>query len=137
MLRISGGIEQPGELRFELAMCLLLGWIIVYFCVWKGIKSAGKVIVPNMFTSYLLCNYSNCKAITSISRSVSLGSLNAFTDPRKDRKLGATTKRKSLRPHSYIRASNLLLPDRHTMIIIMIRERTAQTVRKVLWFLKL
>ena len=24
-------------------MCLLLGWVIVYFCVWKGIKSAGKV----------------------------------------------------------------------------------------------
>ena len=44
VLKISGGIEEPGEVRFELAMCLLLGWIIVYFCVWKGIKSAGKVI---------------------------------------------------------------------------------------------
>ena len=60
MLQISGGIHEAGEVRFELAMCLLLGWIIVYFCVWKGIKSAGKVIqttdqlvrqtiVPNWF----------------------------------------------------------------------------------------
>lgn len=44
VLQISGGIHQAGEVRFELAMCLLLGWIIVYFCVWKGIKSAGKVL---------------------------------------------------------------------------------------------
>lgn len=43
VLKISPGIEDAGEVRFELAMCLLLGWIIVYFCVWKGIKSAGKV----------------------------------------------------------------------------------------------
>ena len=44
MLKISDGIHEAGEVRFELAMCLLLGWIIVYFCVWKGIKSAGKVL---------------------------------------------------------------------------------------------
>lgn len=43
VLEISPGIGTAGEVRFELAMCLLLGWIIVYFCVWKGIKSAGKV----------------------------------------------------------------------------------------------
>ena len=43
VLEISSGIGAAGEVRFELAMCLLLGWIIVYFCVWKGIKSAGKV----------------------------------------------------------------------------------------------
>lgn len=43
VLEISPGIGAAGEVRFELAMCLLLGWIIVYFCVWKGIKSAGKV----------------------------------------------------------------------------------------------
>ena len=43
VLQISPGIGDAGEIRFELAMCLLLGWIIVYFCVWKGIKSAGKV----------------------------------------------------------------------------------------------
>lgn len=54
VLRISGGIEQPGELRFELAMCLLLGWIIVYFCVWKGIKSAGKVVYFTATFPYLV-----------------------------------------------------------------------------------
>ena len=48
MLQITDGIHDAGEVRFELAMCLLLGWIIVYFCVWKGIKSAGKVPISNL-----------------------------------------------------------------------------------------
>uniref|UniRef100_A0A3Q2PKP0 Transporter n=1 Tax=Fundulus heteroclitus TaxID=8078 RepID=A0A3Q2PKP0_FUNHE len=42
VLKISGGIEEMGEVRWELALCLLLSWIICYFCVWKGIKSTGK-----------------------------------------------------------------------------------------------
>ena len=46
VLQLTDGIHKPGEVRFELAMCLLLSWIVVYFCVWKGIKSAGKVQVP-------------------------------------------------------------------------------------------
>ncbi|XP_074527607.1 sodium- and chloride-dependent betaine transporter-like [Halichoeres trimaculatus] len=42
VLNISGGIEEVGSLRWELALCLILSWIICYFCVWKGIKSTGK-----------------------------------------------------------------------------------------------
>uniref|UniRef100_A0A8C7P9F1 Transporter n=1 Tax=Oncorhynchus mykiss TaxID=8022 RepID=A0A8C7P9F1_ONCMY len=43
VLSISTGIEQIGRLRWELALCLLLAWILCYFCVWKGVKSTGKV----------------------------------------------------------------------------------------------
>ncbi|XP_014908198.1 sodium- and chloride-dependent GABA transporter 2-like [Poecilia latipinna] len=42
VLKISGGIEEVGGLRWELVLCLILSWIICYFCVWKGIKSTGK-----------------------------------------------------------------------------------------------
>ncbi|XP_047463859.1 sodium- and chloride-dependent betaine transporter-like [Mugil cephalus] len=42
VLNISGGIEEVGSLRWELALCLILSWVICYFCVWKGIKSTGK-----------------------------------------------------------------------------------------------
>ncbi|XP_062288512.1 sodium- and chloride-dependent GABA transporter 2-like [Scomber scombrus] len=42
VLKISGGIEEVGSLRWELVLCLILTWIICYFCVWKGIKSTGK-----------------------------------------------------------------------------------------------
>lgn len=40
---LSEGIEQIGNVRWDLALCLLLAWIICYFCVWKGVKSTGKV----------------------------------------------------------------------------------------------
>ncbi|XP_070699309.1 sodium- and chloride-dependent GABA transporter 2-like [Pempheris klunzingeri] len=42
VLKMSGGIEEVGSLRWELVLCLILAWVICYFCVWKGIKSTGK-----------------------------------------------------------------------------------------------
>ncbi|XP_018546933.2 sodium- and chloride-dependent GABA transporter 2 [Lates calcarifer] len=42
VLKISSGIEEVGSLRWELVLCLILSWVICYFCVWKGIKSTGK-----------------------------------------------------------------------------------------------
>ncbi|CAB1415365.1 unnamed protein product [Pleuronectes platessa] len=44
VLGISQGIEEVGSLRWELALCLLLAWILCYFCVWKGVRSTGKVV---------------------------------------------------------------------------------------------
>ncbi|KAM3924881.1 sodium- and chloride-dependent betaine transporter-like [Leptodactylus fuscus] len=43
-LGLTGGIEDLGSIQWELALCLLLGWIICYFCIWKGVKSTGKVV---------------------------------------------------------------------------------------------
>lgn len=43
VLGLSGGIEEIGSIRWDLAGCLLLSWTICYFCVWKGVKSSGKV----------------------------------------------------------------------------------------------
>ncbi|XP_068605090.1 sodium- and chloride-dependent GABA transporter 3-like [Brachionichthys hirsutus] len=43
MLGMSGGIEELGAIRWELALCLLVAWIFCYFCIWKGVKSSGKV----------------------------------------------------------------------------------------------
>ncbi|XP_049599401.1 sodium- and chloride-dependent GABA transporter 2-like isoform X1 [Syngnathus scovelli] len=42
VLKISRGIEEVGSLRWELVLCLILAWVICYFCIWKGIKSTGK-----------------------------------------------------------------------------------------------
>ncbi|KAL6457934.1 hypothetical protein MHYP_G00331640 [Metynnis hypsauchen] len=42
VLHLSTGMESLGGVRWDLALILLLVWIIVYFCIWKGVKSTGK-----------------------------------------------------------------------------------------------
>uniref|UniRef100_A0A2I3TBV9 Transporter n=1 Tax=Pan troglodytes TaxID=9598 RepID=A0A2I3TBV9_PANTR len=44
VLKISAGIEYPGEIRWPLALCLFLAWVIVYASLAKGIKTSGKVV---------------------------------------------------------------------------------------------
>lgn len=43
ILGLSRGIEEIGGIRWDLAGCLLLSWVVCYFCVWKGVKTSGKV----------------------------------------------------------------------------------------------
>ncbi|KAI3370024.1 hypothetical protein L3Q82_024820 [Scortum barcoo] len=44
ILNVTGSVHELGGMRWELALCLLLSWIICYFCVWRGVKSTGKVV---------------------------------------------------------------------------------------------
>ena len=44
VLHLTDGIGEAGPLRWQLVICLILAWILVYFCLWKGIKSSGKVV---------------------------------------------------------------------------------------------
>ncbi|XP_072540655.1 sodium- and chloride-dependent GABA transporter 2-like [Salminus brasiliensis] len=54
ILGLSGGIDEVGNVRWDLALCLLLAWIICYFCVWKGVKSTGKVVYFTATFPYLM-----------------------------------------------------------------------------------
>uniref|UniRef100_A0A8C5HM01 Transporter n=1 Tax=Gouania willdenowi TaxID=441366 RepID=A0A8C5HM01_GOUWI len=54
VLNISGSIDELGSIRWELALCLLLAWIVCYFCVWKGVKSTGKVVYVTATFPYLM-----------------------------------------------------------------------------------
>ncbi|CAN7950553.1 unnamed protein product, partial [Ixodes pacificus] len=44
VLDISTGIEDLGGVKWDLALCLLLSWIIVVVCLMNGIKTSGKVV---------------------------------------------------------------------------------------------
>jgi solute carrier family 6 amino acid transporter-like protein 5/7/9/14 len=54
MLDISEGITQLGEVRWQLALCLLLCWLTVFICLSKGIRSSGKVTYVTSVFPYLI-----------------------------------------------------------------------------------
>ena len=43
-LKISSGIDEPGSLNVPIAISVLAALILVYFCIWKGVRITGKVI---------------------------------------------------------------------------------------------
>ncbi|KAG2471256.1 INE protein, partial [Polypterus senegalus] len=45
LLRKTDGIDQIGKMRWELFGLLILSWVIVYLCIFKGVHSTGKVWV--------------------------------------------------------------------------------------------
>ncbi|TWW62032.1 Sodium- and chloride-dependent GABA transporter 2 [Takifugu flavidus] len=73
ILNVTGSVEEFGSMQWELALCLLLSWIICYFCIWKGVKSTGKVWMDagtQVFYSYALC----------IGCLIALGSYNKYNN---------------------------------------------------------
>ncbi|XP_039524590.1 sodium- and chloride-dependent GABA transporter 2-like isoform X1 [Pimephales promelas] len=47
----SGGL---GSVNADLSMCLLLAWVICYFCIFKGVKTTGKVVYFTATFPYLM-----------------------------------------------------------------------------------
>ncbi|XP_054451911.1 sodium- and chloride-dependent betaine transporter-like [Anoplopoma fimbria] len=54
VLGMSGGIEELGSVRWELALCLLACWVFCYFSIWKGVRSSGKVVYFTATFPYLM-----------------------------------------------------------------------------------
>lgn len=42
-VHLSSGLHQLGFVSWQLALCLLFIFTIVYFSIWKGVKTSGKV----------------------------------------------------------------------------------------------
>ncbi|KAF3845765.1 hypothetical protein F7725_002843 [Dissostichus mawsoni] len=48
------GIEELGEVQWEVLLCLLAVWVVCYFCVWKGVRSTGKVVYFTAVFPYVM-----------------------------------------------------------------------------------
>ncbi|KRJ97333.1 sodium- and chloride-dependent glycine transporter 2 isoform X2 [Drosophila yakuba] len=54
VLRISKDISELGGMVWEQLVALIVTWIIIYFCLMRGIKSVGKVVYFTVPFPYLL-----------------------------------------------------------------------------------
>ncbi|CAK9290104.1 unnamed protein product [Gordionus sp. m RMFG-2023] len=64
VLQISSGIEEVGTVRWELALTLLLAWVICYFSIWKGVKWTGKVVWFTALSPYFFMFILLIKGVT-------------------------------------------------------------------------
>uniref|UniRef100_A0A671RN95 Transporter n=1 Tax=Sinocyclocheilus anshuiensis TaxID=1608454 RepID=A0A671RN95_9TELE len=82
VLSISDGIEQVGHIKWDLALCLLAVWIICFFCIWKGVKSTGKVSLVALHKFFQIECYLRTQIFFSyaicLGAMTSLGSYNKY-----------------------------------------------------------
>nr|XP_040038347.1 sodium- and chloride-dependent GABA transporter ine [Gasterosteus aculeatus aculeatus] len=54
MLEQTSGVEEAGIIRWELFLILILAWVLIYFCIFKGVKSTGKVVYFTALFPYVI-----------------------------------------------------------------------------------
>ena len=64
MLNLSSGIEEMGAFNLELFGLLVLAWILVYFCIWKSVKTTGKVVYFTATFPYILLIIFTVRGVT-------------------------------------------------------------------------
>ncbi|KAG1654095.1 Sodium- and chloride-dependent glycine transporter 1 [Nymphon striatum] len=54
VLQISKGIDDLGGIRMELFYCLIVAWIVIFLCLFKGVKSSGRVVYFSATFPYIV-----------------------------------------------------------------------------------
>ncbi|XP_056910748.1 sodium-dependent dopamine transporter isoform X2 [Takifugu flavidus] len=54
MLQQTSGVDEIGTIRMELCLLLILAWILIYLCIFKGVKSTGKVVYFTALFPYVI-----------------------------------------------------------------------------------
>ncbi|XP_043267351.1 sodium- and chloride-dependent transporter XTRP3 isoform X2 [Venturia canescens] len=63
-LDAAPSIEEGQDIKWWIALCLLLSWVIVFFIVMKGIQSSGKVVYFTSLFPYLVLTIFFIRGIT-------------------------------------------------------------------------
>ena len=61
---MSEGINEPGYMNLKLVACLFVAWVLVYFCIWKGIRTTGKVVYVTATLPYVFLIILFIRALT-------------------------------------------------------------------------
>nr|XP_057932820.1 sodium- and chloride-dependent GABA transporter ine [Doryrhamphus excisus] len=54
MLQQTRGVEDAGSIRWEIFLILVLAWLLIYFCIFKGVRSTGKVVYLTALLPYVI-----------------------------------------------------------------------------------
>ncbi|XP_071791970.1 sodium- and chloride-dependent GABA transporter 1-like [Asterias amurensis] len=63
-IHLSDGLHDIGSINWQLSLCLVLAWTVVYMCVFKGVKSSGKVVYFTATFPYVLITILLIRAVT-------------------------------------------------------------------------
>ncbi|CAH0555838.1 unnamed protein product [Brassicogethes aeneus] len=64
VLAISEGIEEIGDIQWNLFLCLMIGWIMIYLVIRKGLHQSGKVIWFSALFPYVVLLIFLVRAVT-------------------------------------------------------------------------
>ncbi|CAH1773216.1 unnamed protein product [Owenia fusiformis] len=52
-LEMTKSMNELGGIRWQLLLCLVLSWVLVFVCLCKGVKSSGKVVYVTATAPYI------------------------------------------------------------------------------------
>ncbi|XP_060086172.1 sodium- and chloride-dependent creatine transporter 1-like [Ylistrum balloti] len=64
VLQLTTDITEGGGIIWQLALSLAVVWIMVYFCVWRGVKWTGKVVYFTAIFPYVILSILLVRGLT-------------------------------------------------------------------------